>query len=58
MKYSIQAFNAGTFQVPGPEVYWMNRWNQREEMNVLIYLIRGGGHNILITPDRRRTQQN
>ena len=23
-------------------------WNSREEMNVMIYLIRGGGHNILI----------
>ena len=48
MKYSIQAFNAGTFWVPGPEVYWMESWNQREEMNILIYLNRGGGQNILI----------
>ena len=48
MKYSVQAFNAGTFWVPGPEVYWMQGWNQREEMNIIIYLIRGGGENILI----------
>jgi glyoxylase-like metal-dependent hydrolase (beta-lactamase superfamily II) len=48
MKYSVQAFNAGTFWVPGPEVYWMENWNQHEEMNILIYLIRGGGQNILI----------
>jgi glyoxylase-like metal-dependent hydrolase (beta-lactamase superfamily II) len=48
MKFSIQAFNAGTFWVPGPEVYWMEAWNQREEMNLLIYLVRGGGHTILI----------
>ena len=48
MSYSIQAFNAGTFWVPGPEVYWMENWNQREEMNALIYLIRGEGQNILI----------
>ena len=48
MNYSIQAFNAGTFWVPGPEVYWMQRWNTREEMNIIIYLVRGGGHNILI----------
>jgi glyoxylase-like metal-dependent hydrolase (beta-lactamase superfamily II) len=48
MKYTVQAFNAGTFWVPGPEVYWMEAWNQREEMNTLIYLIRGGGQNILI----------
>jgi len=48
MKYTVQAFNAGTFWVPGPEVYWMEAWGQREEMNILIYLIRGGGQNILI----------
>lgn len=48
MRYSVQAFNAGTFWVPGPEVYWMENWNQLEEMNTLIYLIRGGGKNILI----------
>jgi glyoxylase-like metal-dependent hydrolase (beta-lactamase superfamily II) len=48
MNYSIKAFNAGTFWVPGPEVYWMERWNQREEMNVIIYLVSGGGENILV----------
>ncbi len=48
MKYSVQAFNAGTFWVPGPEVYWMENWNQREEMNIILYLIRGGGETILI----------
>lgn len=48
MKYSVQVFNAGTFWVPGPEVYWMSHWNEREEMNVLIYLVRGSGENILI----------
>src|SRR4051812_827641 len=48
MKYSVRAFNVGTFWVPGPEVYWMEAWNQREEMNALIYLVQGGGHNILI----------
>ena len=48
MKYSVRAFNGGTFWVPGPEVYWMEAWNQREEMNTLIYLVQGGGQNILI----------
>lgn len=48
MNYSVQAFNAGTFLVPGPEVYWMEGWNEREEMNALIYLVRGEGQNILI----------
>ena len=48
MKYSIKAFNAGTFWVPGPEVYWMENWNTREEMNTLIFLVRCGENNILI----------
>jgi glyoxylase-like metal-dependent hydrolase (beta-lactamase superfamily II) len=26
----------------------MERWGTREEMNIIIYLVRGGGHNILI----------
>lgn len=55
MKYSVQAFNAGTFWVPGPEVYWMHGWGQREEMNVIIYLVRGGGQNILINTGPPRT---
>lgn len=48
MKFTVQAFNAGTFWVPGPEVFWMENWQQREEMNLIIYLIRGGGQNILV----------
>ncbi|MCX6619601.1 MAG: hypothetical protein NTY38_00690 [Acidobacteria bacterium] len=48
MTYSIRAFNAGTFWVPGPEVYWMHNWGTREEMNTIIYLVQGGGRNILI----------
>jgi glyoxylase-like metal-dependent hydrolase (beta-lactamase superfamily II) len=48
MKYSVRAFNAGTFWVPGPEVYWMEGWGTREEMNLIIYLVQGGGRNVLI----------
>lgn len=48
MKYKVRAFNCGTFTVPGPEVYWMSHWDTRELMNVIIYLIQGGGLNILI----------
>lgn len=48
MKYTVRAFNAGTFWVPGPEVYWMQSWDRREEMNAIFYLVQGGGQNILI----------
>jgi glyoxylase-like metal-dependent hydrolase (beta-lactamase superfamily II) len=48
VKYKVQAFNTGTFWVPRPEVYWMHGWGEREEMNSIIYLVQGGGRNILI----------
>src|SRR5437868_900944 len=48
MNYSVKALNGGSFWVPGPEVYWMEGWGTREELNALIYLVRGGGRNILI----------
>jgi glyoxylase-like metal-dependent hydrolase (beta-lactamase superfamily II) len=48
MHYTVRAFNGGTFWVPGPEVYWLHGWGTREEMNTLIFLVQGGGHNILI----------
>jgi glyoxylase-like metal-dependent hydrolase (beta-lactamase superfamily II) len=48
MTYTVRAFNAGTFWVPGPEVYWMHGWGTREEMNTIIFLVTGGGRNILI----------
>ncbi|MDQ6677682.1 MAG: hypothetical protein M3Z09_10350 [Acidobacteriota bacterium] len=46
--YTVRAFNCGVFRVPGPEVYWMQGWGEREEMNVLMFLVQGNGHNILI----------
>ena len=60
MSYTIRAFNAGTFWVPGPEVFWMHGWGNREEMNVLIFLVQGGGRNILINtgPPRDLTVLN
>jgi glyoxylase-like metal-dependent hydrolase (beta-lactamase superfamily II) len=48
MKFTVQGFNTGNFWVPAPEVYWMEGWNRREAMNTIVYLIRGGGQNILV----------
>jgi glyoxylase-like metal-dependent hydrolase (beta-lactamase superfamily II) len=60
MTYTVRAFNAGTFWVPGPEVYWMHGWDTREEMNTIIFLVQGGGRNILINtgPPRDLTVLN
>ena len=48
MTYSVRAYNCGSFRVPGPEVYWMHGWGTYEDMNVIIFLVQGGGRNILI----------
>lgn len=48
MTYTVQALNGGSHWVPGPEVFWMDCWNQREELNAIIYLIHGGENNILV----------
>ena len=60
MKYAVRAFNCGTFWVPGPEVYWMHAWNRREELNIILYLVQGGGKNILINtgPPQDLTELN
>ena len=60
MKYAVRAFNCGTFWVPGPEVYWMDAWDRREELNVILYLVQGGGTNILINtgPPQDLTELN
>jgi len=47
-QYSVRALVMGTFEVPGPEVYWMHHWGTREQMHTLMYLVQGGGRTILI----------
>jgi hypothetical protein len=41
----------------GAGPYWTESWNEREEMNTLIYLIRGGGRNILINTGPSQEEQ-
>src|SRR4051812_45199849 len=48
MEYSVKALIMGTFYVPGPEVYWMHNWGTKEKMHSLMYLVKGGGKNIII----------
>jgi hypothetical protein len=37
----VRVFNAGPSRVLGPEAYWMQCWNTREEINILIYVMPG-----------------
>ncbi len=46
--YSVQAFRLGDYWVPGSEVTWMENWTGRDLLINTIFLIRGGGKNILV----------
>jgi len=48
MTYSVDVLKVGQCQVRGPEVYWMDRWDDWEELYFYIVLIRGGGKVLLV----------
>lgn len=48
MQYEIQLLKMGQCEVPGPEVYWMSRWNSWETLYFWMVLIRGNDKNILL----------
>ncbi len=48
MKYSVRLSMQAHFGFPGPRSTGWRDGTQREEMNMIIYLVRGGGKNILI----------
>jgi len=60
MPYSVQALKMGQCQVRGPEVYWMDRWDDWEELYFYMVLVRGEGHTIVINsgPPRDLTALN
>ncbi len=48
MNYKIQVLKMGQCLVRGPEVYWMDRWDDWEELYFLMVLARGGGKTAII----------
>ena len=60
MNYEIQFLKVGESDVPGPEVYWMTRWNTWETLNFYVVVVRGGGKTIIINtgPPRDLTRLN
>lgn len=48
MDYRVDVLKMGQCQVRGPEVYWMDRWDDWEELAFYMVLIRGGGKTIII----------
>ncbi len=48
MTYEINLLKMGQSDVPGPEVYWMDRWNEWLTLCFYMVVIRGGGRTIII----------
>lgn len=48
MNYRVDVLKMGQCQVRGPEVYWMDRWDDWEELAFYVVLIRGGGKTLII----------
>lgn len=48
MTYQVDVLKVGQSVVPGPEVYWMDKWDTFEQLYFYVVLIRGGNRNILI----------
>jgi glyoxylase-like metal-dependent hydrolase (beta-lactamase superfamily II) len=48
MKYTMQVLKMGECQVRGPEVYWMDHWDDWEKLYFLMVVVRGNGKTLLI----------
>lgn len=46
--YEIQVLKVGESDVPGPEVYWMDRWDKWVTLNFYMVLARSAEHTVLI----------
>jgi glyoxylase-like metal-dependent hydrolase (beta-lactamase superfamily II) len=48
MPYDVQVLKMGQCEVPGPEVYWMSRWETWETLFFWMVVIRGHGKTAII----------
>ncbi len=48
MAYHLQVLKMGQCQVRGPEVYWMDHWDDWEELYFYMILIKGEGKTVVI----------
>jgi glyoxylase-like metal-dependent hydrolase (beta-lactamase superfamily II) len=48
MSFQVQVLKMGQCQVRGPEVYWMDRWDDWEELCFYMVLVRGEGKTAII----------
>lgn len=48
MNYQVDVLKMGQCDVRGPEVYWMDAWEDWEKLYFYMVLIRGGGKTVII----------
>lgn len=48
MSWSVRSLSVGTFEEPGPAVFWMRRWEEWIPLRLQLILIRGGARTILV----------
>jgi hypothetical protein len=48
MHWSVRSLSVGTFEEPGPAVFWMRRWDEWISLRLQLILIQGEGRTILV----------
>ena len=48
MSYAVRSLSVGTFEEPGPAVFWMRHWDVWISLRLQLILIQGHGRTILI----------
>ena len=58
--YTVRAIKVGQSWVPRPEVFWMEGFGEWELLYFIVYLIQGGGKNVLVNtgPPQDLTELN
>ena len=47
-QYAVRSLSVGTFEEPGPAVFWMRRWDEWISLRLQLLLIEGHGRTILV----------
>jgi hypothetical protein len=57
VNYQITALKVGEQYVSGPQMFYMNKWDEWLKINMYVWLIHGGGKNILVDTGIRDTEE-
>jgi hypothetical protein len=48
MEYAVRSISVGTFEEPGPAVFWMQRFDEWVSLRLQLVLVQGGGRTVLV----------